>query len=182
LASGQLLALEEDLPTLLGATETANENTRVLIRGLRDSPLGTGGLAETLKLLVRFMEQESTARIALSCEPVGGTPLVQLLAYHVAREALRNALRHSKASEVKVGVVDRDGDLRITVEDNGIGFDPESVDQKTHFGLALMRERIEVAGGVIYVDSRIGEGTRIIARLPSTEQERRGGPQRGARP
>jgi len=182
LASGQLLALEEDLPTLLGATETANENMRVLIRGLRDSPLGTGGLAGTLRLLVRFMEQESTARIALSCEPVGGTPLVQLLAYHVAREALRNALRHSKASEVKVGVVDRDGDLRITVEDDGIGFDPESVDQKTHFGLALMRERIEVAGGVIYVDSRIGEGTRIIARLPSTEQERRGGPQKGARP
>jgi signal transduction histidine kinase len=182
LASGQLLALEEDLPALLSATETASESMRVLIRSLRDSPLGTGGLAETLRLLVRYMEQESTARIALSCEPVGGTPLVQLLAYQVAREALRNALRHSKASEVMIGVVDQDGDLRITVEDDGIGFDPRSVDQKTHFGLALMRERIEIAGGMMYVDSRIGEGTRIIARLPSTKQERRGGPPRGARP
>jgi signal transduction histidine kinase len=160
---------------------------RVLIRSLRGSPLGTGGLAETLRLLVRYMEQESTARIALSCEPGGGTPLVQLLAYQVAREALRNALRHSKArhskaSEVMIGVVDQDGDLRITVEDDGIGFDPESVDQKTHFGLALLRERIEIAGGVIYVDSRIGEGTRTIARLPSSKQERRGGPPGGARP
>jgi signal transduction histidine kinase len=171
LASGRLLALEEDLPTLLGATETASESMRVLIRSLRDSPLGTGGLAETLRLLVRFMEQESTARITLSCEPVGGTPLIQLLAYQVAREALRNALRHSKASEVIIGVVDQDGDLRITVEDDGIGFDPQSVDQKTHFGLALMRERIEISGGVIYVDSRIGEGTRIIARLPSIKQD-----------
>jgi signal transduction histidine kinase len=182
LASGHLLALEEDLPTLLGATETASESMRVLIRSLRDSPLGTGGLAGTLRLLVRYMEQESTARIALSCEPVGGSPQVQLLAYQVAREALRNALRHSKASEVKIGVVDQDGDLRITVEDDGIGFDPESVDQKTHFGLALMRERIEIVGGVIYVDSRIGEGTRLIARLPSTKEERRGGPPEGARP
>jgi signal transduction histidine kinase len=181
LASGQLLALEEDLPTLLGATETASESMRVLIRSLRDSPLGTGGLAETLKLLVRYMEQESTARIGLSCAPVGGTPRVQLLAYQVAREALRNALRHSKASEIMIGVVDQDGDLRITVEDDGIGFDPESVDQKTHFGLALIRERIEIAGGVIYVDSRIGQGTRVIARLPSN-QEGRGGPPGGARP
>ena len=169
LASGRLLALEEDLPTLLGATETASETMRALIRSLRDSPLGTGGLVETLRLLVRNME-ESTARITLSCEPVGGSPLIQHLAYQVAREALRNALRHSKASEVTIGVVDQDGDLRITVEDDGIGFDPESVDQKTHFGLALMRERIEIAGGVIYVDSRIGEGTRVIARLPSTKQ------------
>jgi two-component system, NarL family, sensor histidine kinase LiaS len=139
-------------------------------------------LAETLRLLVRYMEQESTARITLSCEPVGGTPLIQLLAYQVAREALRNALRHSKASEVIVGIVDQDGDLRITVADDGIGFDPQSVDQKTHFGLALMRERVEIAGGVMYVDSRIGEGTRIIARLPSTKQDGRGGPPGGARP
>jgi len=80
-----------------------------------------------------------------------------------------------------IGVVDQDGDLRITVEDDGIGFDPESVDQKTHFGLALMRERIEIAGGVLYVDSGIGEGTRIMAKLPSTKQERRGGPPGGAR-
>jgi signal transduction histidine kinase len=182
LASGKLLALEEDLPTLLGATEAASESMRGLIRSLRDSPLGAGGLVETLRLLVRYMEQESTARIALRCEPVGGTPLVQLLAYQVAREALRNALRHSKASEVTIGVVDQDGDLRISVEDDGIGFDPESVDQKTHFGLALMRERIEIVGGVLYVDSRIGQGTRIMAKLPSTTQDERGGPPGGARP
>jgi signal transduction histidine kinase len=182
LASGQLLALEEDLPTLLGATEAASESMRVLIRSLRDSPLGTGGLAETLRLLVRFMEQESTARIVLNCEPVGGTPLVQLLAYQVAREALRNALRHARASEVTIGVLNQDADLRITVEDDGIGFDPESVDQKTHFGLALMRERIEIAGGVLYVDSRLGEGTRIIAKLPSNDEQSKGGPPKETRP
>jgi signal transduction histidine kinase len=168
LASGRLLSLEEDVPTLLGATEAAGESMRILIRSLRDSPLGTRGLAETLRLLVRYMETESTARITLSCEPVAGTPLVQLLAYQVAREALRNALRHSKASEVLISVLDRDGALRITVEDDGIGFEPESVDQQTHFGLALIRERIEIAGGVLHIDSRAGEGTRILARLPWT--------------
>jgi len=139
-------------------------------------------LAETLRLLVRFMEQESMARIVLNCEPVGGTPLVQLLAYQVAREALRNALKHARASEVTIGVMNQDADLRITVEDDGIGFDPESVDQKTHFGLALMRERIEIAGGVLYVDSRLGEGTRIIAKLPSNNEQSKGGPPKETRP
>ena len=170
LASGRLLALEEDLPALLGATESASDSMRELIRSLRDSPLGTGGLPETLRLLVRYLERESTVRISLSCERVGGTPLIQLLAYQVAREAIRNALRHAKASAVTILVVDTEGDLRITVEDDGIGFDPDSVDQQTHFGLALMRERIEIAGGVLYVDSRFGEGTRVIAKLPSTHE------------
>jgi signal transduction histidine kinase len=181
LASGRLLALEEDVPTLLGATEAASESTRTLIRSLRDSSLGARGLAETLRLLVRYMEAEATAKISLRCEPVAGTPLMQLLAYQVAREALRNALRHSKASEVLISVLDRDGALRITVEDDGIGFEPESVDRHTHFGLALMRERIEIAGGVLHVDSRAGEGTRILVRLPLTIEQDKGGPHGGTR-
>jgi two-component system sensor histidine kinase DegS len=106
---------------------------------------------------------------------------MQLLAYQVAREAIRNALRHARASEVTILVVDSEGNLRITVEDDGIGFEPESVDQQVHFGLALMRERIEIAGGVLYVDSRLGEGTRIIAKLPSN-QESKGGPPKETRP
>ena len=93
------------------------------------------------------------------------------------RGSTAECLRHSKASEVTVGVVDGDSDLRITVEEDGIGFGPESVDQKTHFGLALMREDIEIVSGVIYVDSRIGEGTRMIARLPSTQKNKRRAPQ-----
>ncbi len=182
LASGRLLALEEDLPSLLGATESASESMRALIRSLRDSPLWTGGLPEKLRLLVRYMERESTARISLSCDHVGGTPLLQQLAYQVTREALRNALRHSRASSVSVAVVDRDGVLRITVEDNGIGFEPGSVDHRTHFGLVLMRERIEIAGGVLFVDSRLGDGTRIVARLPSTNEQPRGGAPEETRP
>ncbi|MGA9161669.1 MAG: ATP-binding protein [Actinomycetota bacterium] len=182
LASGRLLALEEDLPSLLGATESASESMRALIRSLLDSPLGTGGLPETLRLLVRYMERESTARISLMCDRVGGTPLVQLLAYQVTREALRNALRHSRASSVSIALVDRDGALRITVEDDGVGFEPDSVDHQTHFGLALMRERIEIAGGILFVDSRPGDGTRIVARLPSTTEHRKGGPPEETRP
>jgi len=171
LSSGRLLALEEDLPELLAATESASENMRMLIRSLRDSPIGTGGLPETLRLLVEFLERESTARIDLRCDLVGGSPFVQLLAYQVARESLRNALRHSHASEIHVDVIDRDGALRISVEDDGIGFDPDSINSHVHFGLALMRERVELVGGVLHIDSRRGHGTLIVAKLPATGSE-----------
>jgi nitrate/nitrite-specific signal transduction histidine kinase len=58
-----------------------------------------------------------------------------------AREALRNAPRPSHASVIEVEVFDRDGDLRVSVEDDGIGFDPDSINTHVHFGLALMRGR-----------------------------------------
>jgi signal transduction histidine kinase len=171
LSSGRLLALEEDLPQLLAATESASENMRMLIRSLRDSPIGTGGLSETLRLLVEFLERESTARITLHCGVVGGSPFVQLLAYQVAREALRNALRHSGASAIEVDVIDRDGDLRVIVEDDGIGFDPGSINNHVHFGLGLMKERVELVGGVLHIESRRGHGTLIMAKLPASGQD-----------
>lgn len=166
LSSGRLLALEEDIPELLVATESAGDNMRTLIRSLRDSPLGTGGLTETLRLLVQYLERESTARIILRCGQVGGSPLVQLLAYQVARESLRNALRHSKASEIVIDVRDQDGDLRVSVEDDGVGFDPDSVNGHIHFGIALMRERVELVGGLLHIESKRGEGTLVVAKLP----------------
>lgn len=171
LSSGRLLTLEEDLPELLAATESASENMRMLIRSLRDSPIGTGGLPETLRLLVEFLERESTSRITLHCGSVGGSPFVQLLAYQVAREALRNALRHSHASAIEVDVLEWEGDLRISVKDDGVGFDRDSINTHLHFGLALMQERVELVGGVLHIDSRRGEGTLIVAKLPAAASE-----------
>lgn len=167
LASGRLLELEDDLPELLVATEAASESMRSLIRNLRASSLGTSGLAETLKLLVEYLERESPIRINLRCADVTATPLVQLLAYQVAREAIRNALRHSGASEVNVSIAEDEGSLRVSVRDDGIGFDPRNVDAANHFGLLLMRERVEMVGGVLHVETSPGAGVQIVAKLPS---------------
>lgn len=167
LASGRLLALEDDLPELLDATERASEAMRVVIRELRRSSLGPGGLTETLRLLVKHFEQECDARFSVELEDVGGAPLIQLLVYQVAREALYNAVRHSGASEIRVRLVREATDMRIVVSDNGRGFDPDAVDSAAHFGLQLVRERVELAGGLVRVESRPGGGTELIARLPA---------------
>jgi signal transduction histidine kinase len=167
LAMGRLLNLEDDVPELLGATEAASKATHGLIRDLRHSRLGPDGLVGTIHLLVRDVETAFSGQIQLEVEDVGGSPIVQLLAYQILREALRNAIKHAHASTIQV-TMSRDGpDMRIIVEDNGQGFDPKSVDAEQHFGLLLVRERVELAGGVLTVQSRIGEGTSIVARLPS---------------
>ncbi len=80
LSSGRLFDLEDDLPELLGATEEASRAMQSLIGSLRRSAVGTGGLVETLQLLVREAQSTCPSQILLDVEEVGGSPVVQLLA------------------------------------------------------------------------------------------------------
>jgi signal transduction histidine kinase len=172
LSTGQLLAMEDDLPELLRATDEASTTIRSVIRNLRSSPLGAGGVAHTLKLLIRELEADANVTFEVDVEDVKATPVVELLAYQAARESLRNALKHSGASCIRVGL-SRDGDdIRLEVEDNGSGFSQVTVDVVRHFGLALMQERIALAGGLLAVDTSPGRGTRIMVRLPSGDLTR----------
>lgn len=167
LATGRLLAMEDDLPELLRATDEASASARSLIRDLRASHLGTAGLARTLQLLIRELSTETDVSLESDIEEVAGSPVVDLLAYQVAREALRNAIRHSRAASIRVSLR-RDGtDLRLIVEDDGVGFSQLGVDVHRHFGIALMKERVELGGGLLQVESAVGRGTRVVARLPA---------------
>jgi signal transduction histidine kinase len=162
LEAGRLLDLDEDLPELLQATETAQDAIRSVLRNLRASSLGPSGLNSTLELLARSVEVETNATVRLEVEDVGGTPLVQLLLYRLAREAIRNSVKHSSAQNIRVRLWHEGEVIRMMVEDDGLGFDPERVDADAHFGLQLMRERVAALGGDIAIESRPGEGTRIF--------------------
>ncbi|HEX9123072.1 MAG TPA: ATP-binding protein [Actinomycetota bacterium] len=166
LATGRLLDLEGDIPSLLQAAASANEAIRVLISNLRRSPLGPSGLAGTIRLLARHLEQELHPRFDLSLEEVGGTPLTQLLVYQVAREAMTNAARYAEARRICVSLQVDQGVIRLVVEDDGRGFLPASVDREAHFGIELMRERVELIGGVFRIESLPGYGTSVVARFP----------------
>jgi signal transduction histidine kinase len=166
MATGQLLAMEDDLPSLLRATDDAREIVREQIRGLRSSSLGTEGLSRTLRLLVRQLECESQARFVADVRDVSATPVVELLAYQVGREALRNAIRHSGAASILLSLVQEGGWLSLTVRDDGRGFLQADVDESAHFGLALMRERVALVGGTLTIDSGEGRGTTVIVRFP----------------
>jgi two-component system nitrate/nitrite sensor histidine kinase NarX len=166
LAAGRLLELEDDIPALLGAVDSANDAVRGLISGLRRSPLGSAGFIGTLRLLVEHLQTISPAAFTLDIEDIEGPPLTQLLAYQVVREALNNAVRHSGATAIRVQAGVHAGAVRVIIEDDGSGFVPAKLDGADHFGLSMMRERVELIGGVLHVESAHGVGTRVVARLP----------------
>jgi signal transduction histidine kinase len=166
LIMGRLLELDEDLPELLTATEAAQLTARALVRDLRRSPLGPAGLVPTVELLIDQIDSASALSISADLEAVAGTEAAQLVAYQVIREALNNAAKYAKAEEVVVRLWSEGGLLRILVCDNGVGFNSQQIDLSRHFGLQLMRERVEAAGGSLVIDSGLGRGTTVAAVLP----------------
>ncbi len=85
----------------------------------------------------------------------------------IAREALSNMARHSRATQATILVEPVDSDLRLTISDNGRGFDPTQARSSTHQGLANMRARARDLGGTLTIQSGPGQGTRIIVRVPT---------------
>jgi signal transduction histidine kinase len=165
--SGHLLELDSDIPELLGATDAAQTAIRSLVQDLRRSPLGPGGLVPTLELLVRQVEESAGPRLQLSLDDVKCSHLAQLITYQVAREAITNACRYARAGCVSIRLWCESDTLRLLVNDDGIGFDRAHVDTMSHFGLQLMKERVEAAGGRIVIDSLLGVGTTVAMSLPA---------------
>jgi signal transduction histidine kinase len=159
--------LSSDLQELADLAKNAAETVRRVIRGLDTSGVGRGGLVPTLSGLVRDLETRWRLKINLDILLVGVLPSsVELCAYQIAREALENAVRYSRASEIRVGLTEVDGELHVTVFDNGVGFDPTRVDKTSHFGLGMLEARAHLAGGTLRVGASAGTGTKIEAHLP----------------
>lgn len=139
---------------------------RAIISDLRPAALDQGGLEEALFELAHRSSTRSGLRIEMSVElePDAGRtldPENETAVYRIVEEALTNAGKHGRAERVDAQVAALDGIVMITVTDDGDGFDPEGANGG--FGLLGMRERAELAGGELTVDSRPGDGTRVLA-------------------
>jgi signal transduction histidine kinase len=176
LESGRLLDLDLDVPELQSAVDTAQSEVRRLVGSLRRSSLGPGGLSVTLRLLSEDLESSGASPIRLDiASDLDGSDEALLVLYQVAKEALTNAAKYSQSSEVIVRAWPEGDEGRLVVIDSGIGFDLTRVDQRNHFGLQLMKERVESRGGRLVVESQLGGGTTIAAMVPlSLPEERRG--------
>ena len=89
--------------------------------------------------------------------------------FRVAQAALRNVARHAKASDVQVTLQGGDGQLALTVRDNGTGFDLARKAGGASLGIASMRERMRLLNGALDLQSTPGRGTTITARVPLPE-------------
>ncbi len=86
--------------------------------------------------------------------------------YRITQEALQNVVRHSGAKEAKVELIGSNEDIRLSVTDPGVGFDLEAVRGKGGLGLMSIRERVEILGGKMFIETKPGGGTRLQVWIP----------------
>ncbi len=156
------------------------EEMRIEVRGLlselrqtcaelRPPMLDMLGLDAAIRALAGEWAKQHGVAVRMDLSPdigLGSIPdEVSLNLYHVVQEALANVARHAAAKTVMISFQRHPGRLALTIEDDGVGFDPEktlpSATARGHFGLAGMRERISLIGGKLDLRSAPGMGTRI---------------------
>jgi signal transduction histidine kinase len=159
---------EADAAELVDTSDQTLTVLRDVVGDLRKSPVGRGGLVRTLRGLAQDMNIEWRVPVSVEgpdqFEAPAGT---QLIAYHVAKEGMLNALKHGQPSYVHVRFSVFHSKLCVDIWDDGAGFKPDRVDESSHFGLGLMRERVHMYGGTVRIDSELGRGTHVSVELPT---------------
>jgi len=163
-----------ELKELAEITEEAYRDVREAILGLREASRSRGLLESLDAFLQKYSHQScvhATLETELDHEPDLPTR-TEIQVIRVIQEALANVRKHARATQAKVRVAADGpaGGLTIVIEDNGRGFDPgtTAVHRDGGYGLQTMRERMELTGGTLRVDSAPGRGTRVVAILPET--------------
>ena len=157
-------------PELVGEAlenaQRATEELRELARGIHPSILTSRGLGPALEALAR----RSNIPVTLELPTDARLPEhVEVTAYFVVSEALTNAAKHAHASCVQITIDTADGEARLSISDDGVG----GADPTRGSGLAGLKDRVEAIGGTLTVQSRPGQGTRLIAEVPvNADRER----------
>jgi two-component system sensor histidine kinase DegS len=164
---------KEELANMKGAAGKTFQKVRDFIFDLRPMMLDDLGLVPTLKRYVdAFKEQNGLdVRLQLTGEEKRIEPYQEVMIFRAIQELLNNAARYSQASTVNIQLDMADNTSKVIVEDNGKGFDTESLDEKGNMGLKIIKERCEMLGGFMDVDSAVGEGTRVSFQIPTNVAE-----------
>jgi signal transduction histidine kinase len=166
LKSGDASRLAEAAETSLVEMARDIEELRALIVELRPATLDQLGLVAALEDLAGRVAGGTEIELAteLEIEAERLDPELETVVYRLAQEALNNVAKHSGAGRATLQVRRRRNCIELLVSDEGEGFDPAT--GSDGFGLAGMRERVELAGGELQIKSQPGSGTRVMASVP----------------
>lgn len=153
--------------TLIGSIASV----RRLSNNLRPHVLEDLGLSAALRALAHEVERQLPT-VRVHCEVVGEETSLpaeaELTVYRIAQEALTNVRKHAPdATRVSVELIYAAGGVELVVQDDGPGFDVAAAPAEGHLGLAGMRERAQLFGGRLEIESAAGQGTTVLLRLPT---------------
>lgn len=156
----ELIDLREQLSEVGGGLSAVLDDLRELSRGIHPAILSQGGLGSALRALAR--RSAIPVELETRLDDAKLSERVEVVAYYVVSEALTNAAKHARASNVRVDVEAVDEILRLRVQDDGVG----GADPAHGSGLIGLTDRVDAAGGTIIVSSPSGEGTSLVVELP----------------
>lgn len=153
------------------AAMTTLQKVRDLIFDLRPMMLDDLGLIPTVKRYVDALKEKSGLQITLQITGAERRleSVREVMVFRGIQELLGNIRDHAQATQVRIALDVDDNRVRATVEDNGKGFDAQAVvsgPQRT-IGLSALKERVDLLGGSLEIDSQLGQGTRVMMEIPS---------------
>src|SRR5215204_1676866 len=169
----------KDLARVLQLVQQTVGEARYVIADLRPTALDDFGLAAAVRLQVEKISSEGSQvdyEEALGDERL--PPEVETALFRVAQETLTNVHKHAPSARVRITLRRLNDTVRLQVRDWGPGFNPEKITDGggpgERLGLSSMRERMALLGGHLEVHSRPGEGTEVVAEIPSVQIYRKG--------
>lgn len=166
------LRVIKDAKTLLADTA---KKIRTLFIDLRPAELGMLGLPSVLRELFAHYTKSYPVNIKFR-ENLAGVSIKDELAitlYRVIQEAFNNVVKHARAKNVKIGLLLKAGEINLTIEDDGAGFNAEEFFRETNvdkLGLRGMKERVDLLNGKFFLQSKPRSGTKINVTFPIIEE------------
>lgn len=164
-------AMRPQLNRLRLRVQRLSDDVRRISHKLHPAILDQLGLVSALNSLCAEVRACHNIDVLFVCEaPIEKLSFpVSVCLYRIAQEALCNAAKHANATEVVVSLALVDGEARLSISDDGRGFDVLQPKFNSGLGLVSMQERARVAGGRFAIDSRLGAGTRVHITVPAQE-------------
>ena len=147
-------------------TAELRTDVKALSHELHSARLQHLGMVAAMKGFCAELSEQQNVHIDFDHNgvPRSVPPAISLCLFRVLQEALHNAVRHSKARRFDVDLRGTPGAVQLAVRDEGLGFDLETAARGRGLGLTSMKERLKLVGGELSIESRVKQGTAILAR------------------
>src|SRR4030042_2220195 len=161
---------KEELAGVKTNASSTFQKVRDFIFDLRPMMLDDLGLVPTITRYVETFKEQSGIEVRLISTGMEQRfeSYLEMMVFREIKELLGNIASHSQATKVIVQMDSSPTGLRVSIEDNGKGFEEEKIQEKTGMGLKVIRDRVQMLGGTMEVHSSEGNGTHILFHIPST--------------
>ena len=164
--------VEDELKELERLANSALHQVRDMLFDLRPVALETQGIAAALQVYVERQKESRQIEFHLDTQAFTGRfpPRVEAASFSILQEAVNNVEKHAQAKNIWIGIKPANNKISLSVRDDGHGFDMNQVQeafaQRGNMGLLNMKERAEIAGGKLTIESKPGKGTLVTLDLP----------------